>query len=157
MADSKISNLPITNTITGSEYLIVDDGILTSRTTINSLSARLPTANVVVSGGNITVIDSIDSNYNLSINDYGKQFTYTSTNSVTAFITNEINADNYSVTFTQLDYGTIYIKLDPSYNTGSIISVNNVDHTLTKGASINIKRIANNQFLVTPVFFSLVQ
>lgn len=106
--------------------------------------------------GNITPIDTITQNYNISAGDNGKQFIYTSTNNVTAFITAGINIANFTATFSQLNYGSINIKLDSNYTTASAVYMNDVDYTITKGASINIKRVANNQFLITPVFFSLV-
>lgn len=103
----------------------------------------------------VSPIDIITENYNISAGDNGKQFTYTSTNSVTAFITEDINIPNFTTTFSQLDYGSVNIKIDSNYTTASAIYINDVDYTITKGASINIKRVADNQFLITPVFFSL--
>ena len=217
MAETKITQLVISPSIDGTEYLIVDNTEVTRRTTINSLSSVVQTwsipcntilqsnsatwnntsstvqsnsatwsqgnsaVNTVVqsnsatwSQGNSavnTVVQSnsatwsqgiepvytITSNYTISADDTRKQFIYSSTNNITAFITASANIDNFSCTFSQLDYGSITIKFDPTYTSGSIISINNIDTTITKGASINIKRTANNQFLVSPVFFSLVQ
>lgn len=154
MAETKITQLTISPSIDGTEYLIVDNTEVTRRTTINSLSG-------VVRGWNldfeIEPVYTITSNHNISAGDTRKQFIYSSTNNITAFITEGANIDNFSCTFSQLDYGSITIKFDPAYTSGSIISINSIDTTITKGASINIKRTANNQFLVSPVFFSLVQ
>lgn len=154
MAETKITQLTISPSIDGTEYLIVDNTEVTRRTTINSLSG-------VVRGWNldfeIEPVYSITNNYSLSSGDSRKQFIYSSTNNITAFITEDANIDNFSCIFSQLDYGSITVKFDPTYTSGSIISINNIDTTITKGASINIKRTANNQFLVSPVFFSLVR
>jgi hypothetical protein len=199
MAETKITQLVISPSIDGTEYLIVDNTEVTRRTTINSLSSVVQTwsipcntilqsnsatwnntsstvqsnsatwsqgnsaVNTVVQSNSATwsqgiePVYTITSNYTISADDTRKQFIYSSTNNITAFITASANIDNFSCTFSQLDYGSITIKFDPTYTSGSIISINNIDTTITKGASINIKRTANNQFLVSPVFFSLVQ
>ena len=199
MAETKITQLVISPSIDGTEYLIVDNTEVTRRTTINSLSSVVQTwpipcntilqsnsatwnntsstvqsnsatwsqvnsaVNTVVQSNSATwsqgiePVYTITSNYTISADDTRKQFIYSSTNNITAFITASANIDNFSCTFSQLDYGSIAIKFDPTYTSGSIISINNIDTTITKGASINIKRTANNQFLVSPVFFSLVQ
>lgn len=181
MAETKITQLVISPSIDGTEYLIVDNTEVTRRTTINSLSSVVQTwpipCNTILQSNSATwdntsstvqsnsatwsqgiePVYTITSNYTISADDTRKQFIYSSTNNITAFITASANIDNFSCTFSQLDYGSITIKFDPTYTSGSIISVNNIDTTITKGASINIKRTANNQFLVSPVFFSLVQ
>ena len=156
MAETKITQLTISPSIDGTEYLIVDNTEVTRRTTINSLSSVVRTWNLDFEIEPEPVY-SITGSYSISAIDNRKQFTYSSTNNITAFITEGANIDNFSCTFSQLDYGSITVKFDPTYTSGSIISINNTDTTITKGASINIKRTANNQFLVSPVFFSLVQ
>ena len=195
MASRTISQLDITDTVIGSEYLLIDDTERTTRTTINTVTDALSTAivrsiqsttivavnsawdstyttvhansanwsntytTVHANSANwalgIAPIDTITENYNISASDNGKQFIYTSTNSVTAFITEDINIPNFTTTFSQLDYGSVNIKIDSNYTAASAIYINDVDYTITKGASINIKRVADNQFLITPVFFSL--
>ena len=106
--------------------------------------------------GSSTEIRSITGDHILNYNDNNKQLIYSSTTSITAFITDDINVENYSATLTQIGYGSISVKLSSTYLSGSTINTNNLDYTPTRGSSINIKRIADNQFLVSPVFFYLV-
>jgi len=155
MADGiKISELPnITLPYGGNELIPMVQSTETRASSLSSLVNFLSGALAV----DIEIGPIITSNYNISAGDTRKQFLYSLTDNITAFITESANIDNFSCTFSQLNFGSITIKFEPTYTTGTIISINNIDTTITKGASINIKRTANNQFLVSPVFFSLVQ
>ena len=100
-----------------------------------------------------SIVDTITSDYILSTNDNNKQLTHSTTSAITAYITDDVNIDNFGCTISQLDYGSITVKLSSNYVLGETIMVNNVDYTTTRGSSINIKRVADNTFLISPVFF----
>lgn len=123
-------------------------------TSFSNLNTLVQTNSANWEGG-VTKVKEIYGDYIITEADSAYQLIYSNSSAITAYITPQINLNNYGVTLTQLGYGSITIKLS-AYNSASTVTTNNVDHTISKGSSITIKRVTNDTFLISPVFFCLV-
>ena len=138
MTETKISQLAISSSLNGTEYLIVDNTEVTRRTTINSLSSVLTLTNnqefnelkntiktlSSFSSGYLQIKD-ITSDYTLLSTDTGITITHSNTQNITAYITNKINTVGFNTSIAQLDTGTITIALSSNYANAKLISYNN--------------------------------
>lgn len=163
MAETKITQLVISPSIDGTEYLIVDNTEVTRRTTINSLSTidvltnkqefnELKNSIVTLSSywAGYLKINSATTNYRILSSDIGGMITYTGSQNITAFITNDINITGFTTTISQLSSGTVTVALSSGYNS-SLISYGNLYTTAGKGAVASIIRTSNDIFLISGI------
>jgi hypothetical protein len=81
--------------------------------------------------------------------DSGKMRYYNGIVNISAFITPDINTAGYTTTVAQLSTGTITIMLSSSYSNGRIVAYGDLLETAGVGATANISRIYDNNYLIT--------
>jgi hypothetical protein len=168
MAETKISQLTISPSIDGTEYLIVDNTEVTRRTTINSLSTVYSLTNkqefnelkneftelkngIETLSGNwagYLKVNNIIEDYNIQPSDAGGIITYTGTQNITLTVTSDINTTGFTTTFSQLSSGTITVVPANNYS-GSLISYGDLYTTAGKGAVASVIRTSNDTFLIS--------
>lgn len=90
----------------------------------------------------------ISTTFSILSNKSGVMFLYTGNDNISAFITPSVNIVGFTSSFAQLSTGSITIALS-SYPNGRIISYGQLYKTAGEGATANITRVDNNNFLLT--------
>jgi hypothetical protein len=93
-------------------------------------------------------ISSISSNYTILSSDANSLLTYSGTQNISAYITNNINTAGFNTTVSQLSSGTVSLLLSSGYSANRI-SYSNLYTTAGIGAMISLIRVSNNTFLVS--------
>jgi hypothetical protein len=101
-----------------------------------------------VQATNYLSISSISSNYTILSSDANSLLTYSGTQNISAYITNNINTAGFNTTISQLSSGTVSLLLSSGYSANRI-SYSNLYTTAGIGAMISLIRVSNNTFLVS--------
>jgi predicted phosphoribosyltransferase len=140
MATTTINNLNYAYSVNGNERIIIDDGVTTQNTAINTLSSLFLT----VPASKIIQLKSLpNSTYTLLSSDCGKMMTYNGTTNIIVNIPSSVNIEGFQVTISQLNVGVITLN-----SPGTLISYNNSYTTAGVGAIASIIRTSNNVFLL---------
>lgn len=161
MPSVRISNLETAASITGNEFLVLDDTSVTRKTTVRSLSTfyfetneqklnEIKNAVITLSSYWSTSLNlnPVTINYTILPTDSAGMIIYSGTQNITAFITNSINITGFNTTISQLSTGTITIAPSSGYN-ASLISYGDLYTTAGKGAVASLIRTSDNVFLIS--------
>jgi hypothetical protein len=157
MPNVRIANLETAASITGNEFLVLDDASVTRKTTVRSLSTfyfeklnEIKNAVIALSSYWSTSlnINNVTGDYKITPLDSAGMVAYSGTQNITAFITNDIDLTGLNTTIAQLSSGTVTVALSSGYS-GSLISYGDLYTTAGKGAVASVIRTSNDTFLIS--------
>ena len=148
---------------TSAQNAVYDVAYLNNQFISLSSSFNQLTTNVTAETSKIAILSSLNtylpivsavnnSNFTIALSSMSNMITYTGTQNITAFITNNINVNGFVSTVAQLSTGTVTIALSSTYSatySATRIAYNDSFTTAGVGAVASLMRVSNNQFLIT--------